>query len=304
MPSRSRIMSSMANVLSTPKRIQIVSALVEGCGIRATARMCDVSKDTVMKLWREIGEACIRMQDEQLRNLPCKRLQVDEIWSFVYAKEKNVPVELKGEFGYGDVWTFTAIDADTKLIPSFLVGSRDSGCATEFMQDLAGRLVNRVQLTSDGHKMYLSAVEDAFAGDVDFAMLHKIYAAQPTGPETRYSPAVCKGTEKRCITGSPEPKHISTSYVERANLTMRMNIRRFTRLTNAFSKKVENHTAALGLFFAHYNFCRIHQSLRVTPAMAAGVTHRVWSIADLVALLPEVATGKPRGPYKKGGISK
>lgn len=310
LPARLRIMSSMANVLSTPKRVQIVSALVEGCGIRATARMCDVSKDTVMKLWREIGEACISLMDEQLRGLPCKRLQVDEIWSFVYAKAKNVPAEKAGQFGVGDVWTFTAIDADTKLVPSFLVGSRDAGCATEFMQDLASRLVNRVQLTSDGHKMYLSAVEDAFGGAIDYAMLVKVYGAAPEGPEVRYSPAECIGAEKHAIAGCPDPRHISTSYVERANLTMRMSIRRFTRLTNAFSKKLENHTAALGLFFAHYNFCRIHQSLRVTPAMAAGVTSRLWSVADLVALLGDGATGRKRGPYKKdtaapagGGIS-
>jgi IS1 family transposase len=287
----------MANVLSTPKRVQIVSALVEGCGIRATARMANVSKDTVMKLWREIGEACIRYQDETFRGLTCKRLQVDEIWSFVYAKAKNVPAELRGTFGVGDVWTFTAIDADTKLMPSFLVGSRDAGCATEFMQDLASRLVNRVQLTTDGHKMYLGAVEDAFSGDVDFAQLVKIYGPAPTG-DTRYSPAECLGCQKHAVTGNPDEKHVSTSYVERANLTIRMSLRRFTRLTNAFSKKLENHTAALGLFHAHYNLCRIHKSLRVTPAMAAGVTSRVWGIEDLVALLP-TAEGKKRGPYAK-----
>lgn len=288
----------MANVLSTAKRVQIVSALVEGVGIRATARMAGVSKDTVMKLWREIGEACIRFQDGALRNLTCKRIQVDEILSFVYAKEKNVPAEFKGQFGYGDVWTFTAIDADTKLMPSFLVGSRDAGCATEFMQDLASRLVNRVQLTTDGHKMYLQAVEDAFAGEIDFAQLVKIYGGGPTDAEHRYSPAVCIGCERHAVVGNPDEKHVSTSYVERSNLTIRMSLRRFTRLTNAFSKKVENHTAAIGLFHAHYNFCRIHRSLRVTPAMAAGVTSRVWEIADLVALLP-TETGKPRGPYKK-----
>ncbi len=285
----------MANVLSTAKRVQIVSALVEGVGIRATARMAGVSKDTVMKLWREIGEACIRMQDNELRNLTCKRIQVDEIWSFVYAKEKIVPAEYKGQFGYGDVWTFTAIDADTKLIPSFLVGSRDVGCATEFMQDLASRMVNRVQLTTDGHKMYLSAVEDAFGGEIDFAQLVKLYGVAPSGPETRYSPAECIGAEKHAVVGCPNPHHISTSYVERSNLTIRMSLRRFTRLTNAFSKKVENHTAAIGLFHAHYNFCRIHRSLRITPAMAAGVTTRVWEIEDLVALLPTV-TGQKRGP--------
>jgi IS1 family transposase len=294
-------MSSMANVLSTAKRVQIVSALVEGVGIRATARIANVSKDTVMKLWREIGEACIRYQDETFRNLTCKRLQVDEIWSFVYAKAKNVPAEMKGTFGVGDVWTFTAIDADTKLMPSFLVGSRDAGCATEFLQDLAGRLVNRVQLTTDGHKMYLAAVEDAFAGAVDFAQLIKVYGPTPTG-DTRYSPPECLGTQKHAITGCPDEKHVSTSYVERANLTIRMSLRRFTRLTNAFSKKVENHTAALGLFHAHYNLCRIHKSLRVTPAMAAGVTTRVWEIADLVALLPTQA-GVKRGPYRKAASS-
>jgi IS1 family transposase len=291
-------MSSMANVLSTAKRVQIVSALVEGCGIRATARMCDVSKDTVMKLWREIGTACIRYQDATFRNLTCKRLQVDELWSFVYAKAKNVPAAKAGQFGVGDVWTFTAIDADTKLMPSFLVGSRDAGCATEFMQDLAGRLVNRVQLTTDGHAMYLSAVEDAFGGAIDFAQLIKVYGNAPSGPETRYSPADCIGTQKHAVSGCPDAKHVSTSYVERANLTIRMSVRRFTRLTNAFSKKVENHTAAFGLFSAHYNLCRIHKSLRVTPAMAAGVESRVWEIADLVALLP-TPVGVKRGPYKK-----
>jgi len=291
-------MSSMANVLSTAKRVQIVSALVEGCGIRATARMANVSKDTVMKLWREIGEACIRYQDVTFRNLTCKRLQVDEIWSFVYAKAKNVPAEKAGQVGVGDVWTFTAIDADTKLMPSFLVGSRDAGCATEFMQDLAGRLVNRVQLTTDSLKAYISAVEDAFGGGIDFAQLVKIYGNAPSGPETRYSPAECIGTQKHAVTGCPDAKHVSTSYVERANLTIRMSVRRFTRLTNAFSKKVENHTAAFGLFSAHYNLCRIHKTLRVTPCMAAGLTARVWEIADLVALLPTQA-GTKRGPYKK-----
>ncbi len=295
----------MANVLSTPKRIQIVSALVEGCSIRSTARMVGVSKDTVMKLWREIGEACIAYQDENLRDLTCNRLQVDEIWSFVYAKAKNVPQSRAGEFGVGDVWTFTAIDAETKLMPSFLVGSRDLGCATEFMQDLASRLANRVQLTTDGHKMYLGAVEGAFAGAIDFAQLHKVYGAQPSGPETRYSPAECLGCEKHSVVGNPDPHHVSTSYVERSNLTIRMSVRRWTRLTNAFSKKLDNHVAAFGLFSMHYNFCRIHQSLRVTPAMAAGVAKAPWSIADLVALLPnasEVAS-RPRGAYKKGEIS-
>jgi IS1 family transposase len=290
------IISSMANVLRTEKRAAIVAALVEGMSVRGAARMLDVSKDTVGKLSLELGEACIRYMDETLRNLPCKRLQVDEVWAFCYAKAKNVPADKRGEFGYGDLWAFTAVDADTKLIPTFLVGSRDAGCATEFMQDLASRLSNRVQLTTDGHKMYLQAVEDAFAGEVDYAMLVKIYGAAPEGPEVRYSPAECLGCQKAAIHGAPDPAHVSTSYVERHNLTLRMSIRRYTRLTNAHSKRLRNHTAALGLFLCYYNFCRIHQSLRVTPAMAAGVTSTVWSIADLVALLPPVphVGGRPR----------
>jgi IS1 family transposase len=280
-------MSSMANVLSTSKQVQIVSALVEGVGIRATARMAGVSKDTVMKLWVDMGEACARFMDEELRELPCKRLEVDEIWSFIYAKVKNVPQDKAGQFGVGDVWTFTAIDAETKLVPSYLVGSRDAGCATEFMQDLAGRLVNRVQLTSAGHKMYLEAVDAAFGSGIDFAQLVKMYGADPS-EEKRYSPAVCIGCERTAVVGQPDPGHVSTSYVERQNLTMRMSIRRFTRLTNAFCKKLRNHAAAMGLYFAYYNFVRIHQTLRCTPAMAAGVSKRVWSIEDLVGLLPAV----------------
>jgi IS1 family transposase len=291
----------MANVLSTERRVQIISALVEGVSVRATARMCDVSKDTVMKLGVELGKACAGYMDATFRNLTCKRLQIDEIWNFVYAKQRNVPAEKAGQFGIGDVWTFTCIDADTKLMPVFLVGTRDSGCATEFLQDVASRLVNRVQLTTDGHKMYLGAVEDAFAGAIDFAQLVKVYGPAPAG-DTRYSPPECLGTQKHAVTGCPDAVHVSTSYVERANLTIRMSVRRFTRLTNAFSKKVENHTAAIGLFHAHYNLCRIHKTLRVTPAMAAGVTSRVWEIEDLVALLPTQA-GVKRGPYKKQGAS-
>jgi len=281
-------MSSMANVLKPEKRAAIISALVEGNSKRATARMVGVSKDTVAKLQLEIGAACARFQSEMLKNLPCRRVQVDEIWSFVYAKAKNVPARLSGQFGVGDVWTFTAIDADSKLCISWLVGMRDTGTATEFMQDVAARLAHRIQLSTDGHRMYLDAVEDAFGGNVDYAMIQKIYGTAAEA-ETRYSPAVCTGAKRFRVQGNPDPRHVSTSYVERANLTMRMSMRRFTRLTNAFSKKLENHIAAVALHFAWYNFCRIHQTLRVTPAMAAGVADRVWGIEEIVALLDRKA---------------
>jgi IS1 family transposase len=278
----------MANVLSTAKRAAVISALVEGNSIRATVRMTGVAKNTVVKLLVELAGVCQSYSDEHLRNLPCKRLQVDEIWAFCYSKAKNVPTEKKGVFGYGDVWTFCAIDADSKLVPSWLVGSRDAGCATEVMQDLVSRLSNRVQITTDGLKAYVSAVEEAFGGEVDFAQLHKIYTNAPNGPETRYSPAECTGCEKRVVTGNPDAKHVSTFYVERQNLTMRMSIRRFTRLTNAFSKKVENHTAQVAVHFFHYNFCRPHMTLKgKTPVQAAGVDARRWSIEDMVRLLSD-----------------
>lgn len=290
----------MANVLSNDDRAAVVAALVEGNSIRATARMTGVARNTVTKLLVDLAAVCDTFSRAKLVNLPCKRLQVDEIWEFCYAKEKNVPADKKGKFGYGDVWTFVAIDADTKLVPSWLVGTRDAGSATELMQDLAGRLANRVQLTTDGLKAYLSAVEDAFGGDVDYAQLVKIYGPAPDGPERRYSPAECIGAEKHCITGEPNPWHVSTSYVERQNLTMRMSMRRFTRLTNGHSKKVENHIAAVCVHFTYYNFCRVHMSLGKdangkprTPAMAAGVESRKLDIADLVALLPD-AEVKPR----------
>lgn len=292
-------MFSMANVLSNADRAAVVAALVEGNSIRATSRMTGVARNTVTKLLLDLAEVCAKVSDEKLRNLPCKRLQIDEIWEFCYAKEKNVPADKKGIFGYGDVWTFVAIDADTKLVPSWLVGSRDAGSATELMQDLAGRLSGRVQLTTDGLKAYLSAVEDAFGGDVDYAQLVKIYGASPDG-EHRYSPAECIGAEKHAVVGCPNPWHVSTSYVERQNLTMRMSMRRFTRLTNGHSKKVENHAAAVAVHFAYYNFCRVHMSLGKTeegkartPAMAAGVEIRKWEIADLISLLPD-AEVKPR----------
>ena len=287
-------MVSMANVLSNADRTAVVSALVEGCSIRATARMTGVARNTVTKLLLDLAKVCAAYSNDKLVNLPCKRLQVDDIWEFCYAKEKNVPADLKGQWGYGDVWTFVAIDADTKLVPSWLVGYRDSGSATELMQDLVSRLSNRVQLTTDGLKAYLSAVEDAFGGDVDFAQLQKIYGPSPDGPERRYSPAECLGAQKIAVTGCPDAKHVSTSYVERQNLTMRMSMRRFTRLTNGHSKKVENHAAAIAVHFAHYNFCRLHLSLGKgedgkgrTPAMAAGVEIRKLEIADLIALLPD-----------------
>jgi IS1 family transposase len=278
----------MANVLKTEKRTTIIAALVEGNSIRATARMVGVSKDTVSKLQVEIGAACARYQHEVLRDLPSRRVQVDEIWSFVYAKAKNVPQRLSGRFGVGDVWTYTAIDADSKLCISWLVGPRDGGTATEFMQDVASRLSKRIQLSTDGHVMYLDAVEDAFGASVDYAMIQKIYASDPKD-ERRYSPAVCIGCKKLRVQGDPDPKHVSTSYVERQNLTMRMSMRRFTRLTNAFSKKLENHVAAVALHFMYYNFCRIHQTLRITPAMAAGVTKTPWTVEDLVGLLSRKA---------------
>ena len=278
------------------RRAAIVAALVEGVGIRSTCRMTGASKGAVIRLITDLGPVCSAYMDATLRDLPCKRLEVDEIWQFVFAKAKNVSADKQGVFGYGDVWTFTAIDAETKLIPSFLVGSRDAGCATEFMQDLASRLSSRVQLTTDGHKMYLQAVGDAFAGEIDYAMLQKIYAS--TQDEHRYSPAVCTGCEKRAISGDPDPKHVSTSYVERSNLSIRMGLRRYARLTNAHSKKLENHCAALAIYFMHYNFARIHSTLRCSPAMAAGVTPHLWSVEEIVRLLP-VEAPKTRGPYKK-----
>lgn len=272
------------NRLTTAKRVAVVAALVEGNSIRATVRMTGVAKNTIAKLLLELGDACARYQDEHLRNLSCKRLQCDEIWSFVGAKDKNVPAEKRGEFGIGSVWTWTCIDADTKLIPAWLVSTRDGGAAYEFMHNVAARMKNRVQLTTDGHKPYLAAVEDAFGNDIDFATLVKIYGVDPQA-ERRYSPPVCLGCESKTITGSPDPKHVNTSYVERQNLTMRMSMRRFTRLTNAFSKKVENHAAAIALYFMYYNFGRVHQTLRVTPAMASGVAEHVWTIEEIVGLI-------------------
>ncbi len=272
------------NQLDPIKRSQVIAALVEGASCRAVSRMTGVARNTVASLLVEIGAACAEYQNRALRNLKCQRIQCDEIWSFVAAKDRNIPAEKQGQFGFGSVWTWTALDADTKLIVSWMVGARDGQSAHEFMKDLAGRLANRVQLTTDGHAAYLTAVESTFGSDIDYAMLVKIYGESGES-EKRYSPAECIGCERKEISGKPDPKHVSTSYVERQNLTMRMHMRRFTRLTNAFSKKLENHIAAISLHFMYYNFVRIHQTLRVTPAMAAGVSDHVWEISDVVALL-------------------
>jgi IS1 family transposase len=275
--------NGVMNTLNKTKRAQLISVLVEGNSLRATARICDVAFNTVLKFVPEIGQACAEYQDKAFRNLTCKRIQCDEIWSFCYAKEKNVPQDKKGQFGYGDVWTWVAMDAETKLVPSFMVGNRDAQTAKLFIEDLASRLANRIQLTTDGYRVYLEAIEGAFGCDVDYAMLVKMY--ESTQEETRYSPAKCNGSKATRITGNPDADHISTSYIERQNLTMRMGIRRFTRLTNAFSKKVENHALHLALHYMYYNFVRIHKTLRVTPAMKAGVTDHLWSIEEIAGLL-------------------
>ncbi len=273
------------NKLSQQKRAQVVAALVEGNSIRSTVRMTGVCKKAVLKLLVDLGIACAKYQHDKLRGLHCERIQCDEIWSFCYAKEKNVPHELKGRFGFGDVWTWMAIDADTKLVPCWMVGERNLDCAIKFIDDLASRLAHRIQLTTDGHRAYLEAVEGAFGSEIDYAMLQKLYASPSQEGTTRYSPAHCCGTRRETIIGHPDMANISTSYVERQNLTMRMHMRRFTRLTNAFSKKVENHRHAVALHYMYYNFVKIHQSIRVTPAMEAGVADHVWSIEEIVGLL-------------------
>jgi IS1 family transposase len=274
------------NKLTKEKQRQVVAALVEGNSIRATCRMTGVAKGTVLKLLVDLGKACAEYQDKTFRNLICSKIQCDEIWAFVYAKEKNLPKNKEGQFGFGDVWTFTAIDAESKLVPTWHIGNRNIEDATIFMKDLASRLKNKVQLTTDGHRMYLEAVEDAFGCEVDFSQLVKIYGkSQDKESETRYSPAQCIGAEKHKINGNPDDDSISTSYVERQNLTMRMGMRRFTRLTNGFSKKALNLFYAESLYFMHYNFVRIHKTLRMTPAMKAGVTDRLWEIQDILDLL-------------------
>ena len=271
------------NRLPIETRAKIVGMMVEGNSLRAISRMCDVSINTVTKLLVDLGNAAMTFHDDNVRGIRVRRLQCDEIWAFVGAKKKNVSAD-KHPAGWGDVWTWTAIDADTKLCVSYLVGGRDAGWAHDFMQDCANRIRGQVQLTTDGHKAYLEAVEDAFGGDVDYAQLQKIYGAPTDAEQRRYSPAKCIGSDMKVVSGDPDPAHVSTSYVERQNLTMRMSMRRFTRLTNGFSKKFENHTYAVAIHFLHYNFARVHKTLRVTPAMEAGISDHVWTLEEMAAL--------------------
>ena len=280
------------NKLPVAKRAQILWLLCEGTSMRAVSRLADVSINTVTKLLVDAGSVCAAFHDGQVRGVKSRRVQVDEIWSFTYAKSKNVERAKKAPKGAGDTWTWTALDADSKMIVSWLVGNRDAGSASAFVGDLASRLKNRIQLTSDGLKLSLEAVEDAFGGDIDYSMLIKLYGASGEN-ETRYSPAKCLGCIPQPVTGDPDPKHISTSYVERQNLTMRMHMRRFTRLTNGFSKKVENHAHMVALYTVFYNWTKIHKTLRVTPAMQAGLTDRVWSMEEIVKLIDEVQAPQP-----------
>lgn len=287
------------NRLSNDDRAKILHLLCEGMSIRAITRLTGASKNTVSKLLIDAGKACAAYHDANVRDVKAARVQVDEIWSFTYAKQKNVATAKEAPEGAGDTWTWTALDADSKLIVSYLVGGRDAEYAMWFMDDLAARLTNRVQLTSDGHRAYLEAVEGAFGADVDYAQLVKLYG-NTIGAPGRYSPAECTGSKKIRREGNPDIAHVSTSYVERQNLTIRMHMRRFTRLTNAFSKKVENHAHAVALHMMYYNFVRIHKTLRVTPAMAAGVADRLWEISDIAALIADAEEApKKRGPYKK-----
>ncbi|MGO9434380.1 MAG: IS1 family transposase [Terracidiphilus sp.] len=274
------------NCLDTKARSQIIGCLIEGCSVRATSRMTGASKNTIIRLLGEIGCACAEYHNRYVRGLRVRRLQCDEIWQFVGCKAKTATIEKRQE-GQGDIWTWVGIDADTKLIVSYLVGGRDGGWGMDFMQDCADRIHGRVQITTDGHRVYLDAVENAFGADIDYAMLQKLYGAPMDEEVRRYSPARCIGCDMKVVSGNPDPKHVSTSYVERQNLTLRMSNRRFTRLTNAFSKKVDNHRHSVALHYMYYNFCRVHQTLRVTPAMQAGISDHVWSLDELVSLLPK-----------------
>lgn len=286
------------NRLSVTERAAILGMLVEGNSLRSCSRLADVSLNTVTKLLVDVGVACEKFHDENVRDVRVRRLQADEIWCFVGAKAKNVTPEKKQE-GWGDVWTWTGLDADTKLCVSYLVGGRDGGWAKEFMQDCARRIKGRVQITTDGHKAYLEAVEDAFGADIDYAQLQKIYGAPTDAEQRRYSPAKCIGADQKVVSGDPDPKHVSTSYVERHNLTMRMGMRRFTRLTNGFSKKIENHAAMVAIHAVYYNFARIHKTLRITPAMAAGLSDHVWSLEEIITMADNyLPKSTKRGPYK------
>jgi IS1 family transposase len=271
------------NRLSIEKRAALLEMLVEGNSLRTTSRLGDVSINTVTKLLADLGAVCTAYLDEHVKGLRLRCIQCNEIWDFCYAKDKNVPANKCGILGYGDVWTWVAIDVETKLVPSFMIGSRNAQTAKAFMDELASRLANRVKLTTDGHRVYLQAVEGAFGNYIDYAMLVRLYGNDAEA-ETRCSPAECIGRREIGVEGRPDPKKISTSHVERQNLTMRVNMRRFTRLTNAFFKKVENHAAMVAIHFMHYNFARIHKSLRVTPAMAAGLTDHIWSLEEIALL--------------------
>ncbi|MEX2506884.1 MAG: IS1 family transposase [Pseudohongiellaceae bacterium] len=287
------------NKLTVEKRTQILSMLVEGSSMRSISRITGVSINTVTKLLVDAGAVCAKFHDEAVMGVKAKRIQCDEIWSFCYAKAKNVPTAVAAPEEAGDVWTWTALDSDSKLIVSYLVGGRDSGYALEFMDDVRARVEGRIQLTTDGHRAYLEAVEDAFGGDVDYAQLIKMYGPAPEG-QRRYSPAKCNGSYAKHVTGRPDYDHVNTSYVERQNLTMRMSMRRFTRLTNGFSKKIENHIHMLSLYFVHYNFCRIHKTLKVTPAMEAGLSDTCRDMEWIVGLIDAAAPAPAkRGPYKK-----
>jgi IS1 family transposase len=293
------------NKLPLPKRVQILSMLVEGSSMRAISRVCDVSINTVTKLLKDAGEACIALHDEKVRNVNSRRLQCDEIWSFNYCKKINVPTAKAAPENAGDVWTWTALDADSKLIVSYFVGNRDGEHALEFITDLGSRLVDRPQITTDGLKSYAEAIDEIFGADVDFAQLIKTYSEAPDkGPERKYSPGICTGAYTKAITGKPDPAHISTSLVESHNQKMRQHMRRFTRLTAGHSKKFTNHCHALALYFVYYNFVKVHSKVRMSPAMAAGIETKLWSMGDLVAFMDARAPQPgPRGPYWKREIS-
>ncbi len=274
------------NKLPSEKRAQALQMMAEGISLRAMTRLTGISRTTLLKLLEDAGQAFSEYQDRTLVNLPCRRVQVDEAWAFSYCKQRNVATAKAAPEGAGDIWTWVGLDADSKLAVSWYVGGRDSQAAMTFIDDLAKRLAHRVQLTSDAHRPYLEAIEGAFGGDIDYAMLVKVYGPAPEG-ERRYSPPVCNGTKKYRVEGNPDPKHVSTSFVERSNLSIRMGNRRMTRLTNAFSKKAENHAHMMSIYFMHYNFVRIHQTLKITPAMGAGVTSKLWEMADMVKVLED-----------------